>query len=104
MTIAANLKKYAQALALQLPLPFGRLRMLRQARPTTRAGRIARAARKLIRAALIKRKVVYPIKLKPRPRPQEIASSMLQLSLFVNARSLLTTMTGHVWIQADLPI
>jgi len=60
--IAKNLLKHAEALALQLPLPFGRLRMLRQARPTTRTGRAARAARKAIRAALLKVKVIYPIK------------------------------------------
>ncbi|MGC4062572.1 MAG: hypothetical protein QM749_17695 [Aquabacterium sp.] len=102
--IAKNLLKYAQAFALQLPLRFGPLRMLRQARPTTRAGRIARAARKLIRTALIKRKVVYPVKHKPRPKPKQIASSMMQLSLFVNVHSLLTTKAGHTWVQVDLPI
>jgi hypothetical protein len=81
MTIAANFKKYAQALALQLPLPFGRLRMLRQARPTTRAGRAARAARKAIRAAAIKVKVMYTAK-RPAPakKPAE-AQTMFQLAL-----------------------
>lgn len=67
--IARNLVKYAEAMALQMPLPFGRLRMLRQSRPTTRAGRAARAARKAIRAALLKVTVIYPAKPQRRALP-----------------------------------
>lgn len=46
--IAANFRKYAEAMALQLCLPFGKPRW-NGARPTTRHGRMLRS----IRAALI---------------------------------------------------
>jgi hypothetical protein len=85
MAIAANLKKYAQALALQLPLPLGPLRMLKQARPTTRAARLARSARRWIRAAALKVKVMYPPKKVPyrKPTPIDPNSTMLQLPMWI---------------------
>lgn len=80
--IAKNLTRYAEAMALQLPLPFPHtLKRLRLARPTTRAGRIARALRASIRAAAIAVRVIYPVP-KPRAprRPAEVAT-MWQLPL-----------------------
>lgn len=67
--IARNLLRYAEAMALQLPLPFPRrLRMLRSSRPTTRAGRAARAARAAVRKALLTVKVRYPAPMMPLAR------------------------------------
>lgn len=60
--IARNLIKFAEAMALQLPLRFGPLRMLRQSRPTTRAGRAARAARSAIRKAALAIRVMHIVK------------------------------------------
>lgn len=62
MAIAKNFLKCAAAMALQLPLPFGPLRRLKQARPTTRLGRLVRAARAPIRRALLAIKAIYPEK------------------------------------------
>lgn len=45
MAIAANFKKYPQAMALQMPLPFGRVLAWATSRPTTRVLRAIRAAR-----------------------------------------------------------
>ncbi|CAH0352827.1 hypothetical protein [Aquabacterium sp. CECT 9606] len=78
--IAKNLRKFAEAFALQLPLPFGRLRMLKQARPTTRAGRAARAARRIIRAAALKIRVLYRPRMKKAPRRAPEFQTMFQLA------------------------
>lgn len=43
--IASNYRRYAEALALQLPLPFGHALIWNGSRPTTRAGRTMRAVR-----------------------------------------------------------
>lgn len=43
--IAANYRKHPDALALQLPLPFGRLLVWATARPTTKALRAIRSLR-----------------------------------------------------------
>lgn len=43
--IAANYRKYPEAMALQLPLPFGRVLVWATSRPTTRVLRAIRAAR-----------------------------------------------------------
>ena len=43
--IAANFRKYPEAMALQLPLPFGRVLVWALGRPTTRILRAIRAAR-----------------------------------------------------------
>lgn len=43
--IAANFRKYPEAMALQLPLPFGRVLVWALSRPTTRVLRAIRAAR-----------------------------------------------------------
>lgn len=80
MTIAATFKKLAEA-ALQLPLPFRSFRRPKLARPTTRAGRIARAARSVIRKAALAIKVTRPA---PKPKPTAKAiemQTMFQLSL-----------------------
>lgn len=45
MAIAANFRKYPQALALQMPLPFGRLLRWATSRPTTTVLRAIRAER-----------------------------------------------------------
>lgn len=67
--IAKNLLRYAEAMALQLVLPFRHaLKRLRLARPTTAAGRAARALRAPLRAAAIAVRVMYPQKRKPAPR------------------------------------
>lgn len=79
--IAKNLMRFAEAMALQLPLPFGPLRMLKQARPTTKAGRAARAARAIVRRATLKIKVIYPKKPCRRPHPPKAQNSMLQMPL-----------------------
>lgn len=64
MAIAANFRKYAQALALQLVLPFGRP-VWNGARPTTRLGREIRAH--ITRAMKARGLVEYH---EPRPIPQ----------------------------------
>lgn len=43
--IAANYRKFPEAMALQFPLPFGRLLKWATSRPTTRALRTIRATR-----------------------------------------------------------
>lgn len=64
MAIAANFRKYAQALALQLVLPFGAPRW-NGARPSTNLGRAARA---FVTASMKARgPVEYPV---ARPVPQ----------------------------------
>lgn len=64
MAIAANFRKYAQALALQLVLPFGRP-VWNGARPSTKLGRAVRA---FVTASMKARGAVeYPV---PRPVPQ----------------------------------
>jgi len=61
--IASNFRRYAEALALQLPLPFAHaLRRLKLARPTTQQTRTARAARKLDRLTAIARRIIWPMK------------------------------------------
>lgn len=81
--IAKNLLKFAEAMALQLPLPFKRLRMLCQSRPTTRAGRAARAARAHIRRAILAVTVIYPIPKVYAPMPKRINNKDAQMPLFV---------------------
>ena len=79
MTIAATFKKLAEA-ALQLPLPFRSFRRPKLARPTTRAGRIARAARSVIRKAALAIKTARPgPKPKAKAQPAE-AQTMFQLA------------------------
>lgn len=58
--IAANYRKYPQAMALQWPLPFGRVQVWALPRPTTRILRKIRA----LRGAAFKQigRIVYPEK------------------------------------------
>ena len=58
--IAANFRRYPEAMALQMPLPFGRVLMWATGRPTTRVLRAIRAAR----GAAFKAagRVAYPVK------------------------------------------
>lgn len=58
--IAANYRKFPEALALQMPLQFGRLLVWALPRPTTRALRAIRAAR----GATFKAtgRIAYPVK------------------------------------------
>lgn len=103
--IAKNLLKFAEAMALQLPLRFGPLRMLKQARPTSRAGRAARAARAMIRRAALAVKILYPTpKPKAKATTKASARTATQLSLFINKHSLLVTRGKHVWVQSELSI
>lgn len=81
--IAKNLLKFAEAMALQMPLPFKRLRMLCQSRPTTRAGRVARAARAGLRRAILAIKVIYPEPKVLAPLPKRINNKSAQMPLFV---------------------
>ncbi|MCH8180599.1 MAG: hypothetical protein IIA02_12575 [Proteobacteria bacterium] len=74
--IAKNMLKFAEALALQMPLRFGPLRQLKQARPTTRAGRAARSARAAIRRAALKLRVIYPM-----PKPKSTAKRDTRISM-----------------------
>ena len=61
--IAANFRKYAEAMALQLVLPFGRALVWATSRPTTVALRAIRAARgAAFRAA---GRIRYPVKRGP---------------------------------------
>lgn len=81
--IARNLLKYAEALALQLPLPWGRrMRRLKLARPTTSAGRAARAARAAVRRAALAVRVIYPARRQPAPKRPVESSKAQQLALF----------------------
>lgn len=61
MGIAANYRKHPEAMALQMPLPFGRVLIWALPRPTSRIGRKIRAAR----AATFKTvgRIMYPVKL-----------------------------------------
>lgn len=58
--IAMNFRKYPEAMALQMPLPFGRVLVWATGRPTTRVLRAIRAAR----GAAFKAagRVAYPVK------------------------------------------
>ena len=58
--IAANYRKNPQAMAMQLPLPFGRVLVWATGRPTRRVLREIRAARARIVKALPK--IVYVVK------------------------------------------
>ena len=60
MAIAANFRKYAQALALQLVLPFGKP-VWKTSRPTTRLGREIRAC--ITKAMKARGLVEYPAQL-----------------------------------------
>lgn len=80
--IAKNLMKYAEAMAVQMVLRFGPLRTLRLARPTTRAGREARAARSAIRKAFLSVRVMYPAKRKTAPRQRRNDNRAAQFPLF----------------------
>lgn len=102
--IAINLLKYAEAMALQLPLPFRRLVKLRQSRPTTRAGRAARAARAAIRRLQIAIRVIYPIKPVKTKKPTRSETPWGQLSLFITKHSLLATKKGQIWVQTEIAI
>lgn len=81
--IARNLLKFAEAMALQLPLRFGPLRMLRQSRPTTRAGRATRAARADLRRAILAVKVIYPAQKLIAPAHRPTNNKAAQVPLFV---------------------
>ena len=59
MAIAANFRKYPQALALQMPLPFGRLLRWATSRPTTRVLRAIRAERGRTFAEM--GRIAYPV-------------------------------------------
>lgn len=58
--IASNYRKHPEALALQLPLPFGHALVWALPRPTTRILRKIRAAR--AKAFKITGRIVYPTK------------------------------------------
>jgi hypothetical protein len=60
MAIAANYRKHPEAMALQMPLSFGRLLVWALPRPTTRVLRTIRASR----AATFKAtgRIAYPVK------------------------------------------
>ena len=102
--IAKNLLKYAEAMALQLPLPFRRLVMLRQSRPTTRAGRTARAARAAIRRLQLAIRVIYITKPVKTKKPTRSETPWAQLSLFITKHSLLATKKGQIWVQTEIAI
>lgn len=65
MAIAANYRKHPEAMALQMPLSFGRLLVWALPRPTTRVLRTIRASR----AATFKAtgRIAYPVKNPARP-------------------------------------
>jgi hypothetical protein len=102
--IAKNLLKYAEAIALQLPLPFRRLIMLRQSRPTTRAGRAARAARAAIRRIRLAIRVIYPTKPVKTKKPTRSETQWAQLSLFITKHSLLAAKNGNILVQTEISI
>lgn len=58
--IAANFRKHPEAMALQFPLPFGRLLKWATTRPTTRMVRTIRAARSAAFKAA--GRITYPVK------------------------------------------
>lgn len=58
--IAANFRKYPEAMALQMPLPFGRVLVWALSRPTTRVLRAIRAARGVAFKAA--GRVAYPVR------------------------------------------
>lgn len=68
MAIAANFKRYAMAMALQLVLPFGRP-VWNSKRCTTRVGRYLRALRGRLAAA--HPRIVYPVRPVYCQRPKE---------------------------------
>ena len=75
--IAANFRKYPEAMALQLPLPFGRVLGWALGRPTTRILRAIRAAR----GAAFKAagRVKYPEKKTTPSRAKEAARKAREL-------------------------
>lgn len=91
MAIAANFRRYQEALALQLPLPLGRRLRMALARPSRRAARVARAARSTLRREMLKRWTVWPgPKTKPSAKPAERELwQQLRLWLYTAEQALL---------------
>lgn len=58
--IASNYRRFPQAMALQMPLPFGRALIWHTSRPTTRKGRAFRAA--VSAAFKLAGRVAYPVR------------------------------------------
>lgn len=81
--IANNYRKYPEALALQMPLQFGRLLVWALSRPTTRVLRAIRAER----GAAFKAagRVAYPVKVTVPAWVKEAASRARALSKAVKA-------------------
>lgn len=75
--IASNYRKHPQAMALQLPLPFGRL-LVWHVRPTTAATRALRAVRGQLAKAI--GRIVYPQPKAQAPRARD-TRRMVQASL-----------------------
>lgn len=99
--IAKNLLKFPEAMALQLPLPFKRLRLLCQSRPTTRAGRAIRAARAGLRRAMLAVKVIYPVAKAKAPGKKLMDNRAAQMPLQWTAPAEPTT--GEWWENGKAP-
>jgi hypothetical protein len=80
--IASNFRRFAEALALQLPLPWGHRLRWNGSRPTTQQGRAMRAIRNKL-ATLVGR-IVYPAK-REYCRPTQDWRVTVQLHLFRQA-------------------
>lgn len=78
MAIAANYRKHPEALALQMPLPFGRILKWATARPTTKLMRDIRTARGRVFAAA--GRITYPAK---SPRPQWVKDATRILNIWL---------------------
>jgi hypothetical protein len=82
MTIAANFRRFAEAMARQLPLPFSRALVWHTKRPTTTWGRAIRATRARLAAA--RGRIVYrvtPAYWKPPRDPRDMRVRQLVLML-----------------------
>lgn len=81
--IASNYRKFPEALALQMPLQFGRLLVWATSRPTTRLLRAIRAER----GAAFKAagRVAYPVRKKTPSWASELAKKVRDLGKLVKA-------------------
>lgn len=81
--IAANYRKFPEALALQMPLPFGRALVWALGRPTTRVLRAIRAARGVAFKAA--GRVAYPVRKRTPSWARELAKKVRDLGKLVKA-------------------
>lgn len=97
--IAANYRKFPEALALQRVLPWGHA-LVWHVRPSTRWGRAMRALRGRLAAAV--GRIVYPVKPVYCARPKE-TRRMCQASIFVPGWKPKGSILQRIWSVGEAP-